>query len=355
MAVSSTSTKAVILKAYQAALADIKQRDAEIRKLKSQVNDATPTPSSPAASPGASAPSGGPRTVEAVVSNLNTLAASFGGASNALSATLTTEATRLADLLSNENSLREELSSLHGIEVGEGSLDALIKALEDKIASFEEAQNTKRVAFEEEQNEKRNGWKKERDERSAQIKERDEQLRKSRKRESDEFKYDLSLSRKLEEEQHNLEQKALQDGLDAEREASAKAIKEREDGLSEREKAAAEARDKVEKLPKELEAAVKRAREEGAAIARRQSKIKTDMLDKDHEGRRRVYELRISTMETTISKQANQIESLTQQLNAALKQAQDLAVKAIEGASNATSFDAMREIAMEQAKNPQKK
>jgi hypothetical protein len=37
-------------------------------------------------------------------------------------------------------------------------------------------------------------------------------------------------------------------------------------------------------------------------------------------------------------------------LDGALKQVQDLAVKAIEGASNINSYQALKEIAMEQAK-----
>jgi hypothetical protein len=45
---------------------------------------------------------------------------------------------------------------------------------------------------------------------------------------------------------------------------------------------------------------------------------------------------------------------LSQQLDSALKQVQDLAVKAIEGASNRNSFEAMKEVALEQAKNQAK-
>lgn len=59
-------------------------------------------------------------------------------------------------------------------------------------------------------------------------------------------------------------------------------------------------------------------------------------------------------MEETIKNQEIRRQSLSQQLEASLKQVQDLAVKAIEGTSNRNSFEAMKEIAMEQAKNQQK-
>lgn len=45
---------------------------------------------------------------------------------------------------------------------------------------------------------------------------------------------------------------------------------------------------------------------------------------------------------------------LSKQLSAALKQVQDLAVKAIEGASNIQSFEAFKSLAMEQAKTQTK-
>ena len=55
-----------------------------------------------------------------------------------------------------------------------------------------------------------------------------------------------------------------------------------------------------------------------------------------------------------IQNQDASILSLSKQLEAALKQVQDLAVKAIEGASNASSFEVMKEIAFEQVKNQPK-
>jgi hypothetical protein len=52
--------------------------------------------------------------------------------------------------------------------------------------------------------------------------------------------------------------------------------------------------------------------------------------------------------------QESRIASLSKQLDSALKQVQGLAVKAIEGASNLKSFEAVKEIAIEQAKTQQK-
>ncbi len=56
----------------------------------------------------------------------------------------------------------------------------------------------------------------------------------------------------------------------------------------------------------------------------------------------------------TIQRQDGHLQTLSKQLDSALKQVQDLAVKAIEGASNVSSFQAVKEIALEQSKNPNK-
>ncbi len=56
----------------------------------------------------------------------------------------------------------------------------------------------------------------------------------------------------------------------------------------------------------------------------------------------------------TIQRQDGHLQTLSKQLDSALKQVQDLAVKAIEVASNVSSFQAVKEIALEQAKNPNK-
>ena len=93
---------------------------------------------------------------------------------------------------------------------------------------------------------------------------------------------------------------------------------------------------------------------EGKGIGNYQAKIKLDLRIKEIEGEKQNYELRILALEETIKNQEIRRQSLSQQLESSLKQVQDLAVKAIEGTSNRNSFEAMKEIAMEQAKNQPK-
>ena len=85
-----------------------------------------------------------------------------------------------------------------------------------------------------------------------------------------------------------------------------------------------------------------------------EAKIQADLQAQESAGEKRIAELRITALSDTIDKQAAQIDHLSQQLNAVLKQTQDLAVKALEGTSTSSSYQAIREIALEQAKNLQR-
>ena len=57
-------------------------------------------------------------------------------------------------------------------------------------------------------------------------------------------------------------------------------------------------------------------------------------------------------METTVKQQEEKLQRLNQDLTAANEKVQNIAVKAIEGASGARTLFAVSEIALEQAKKP---
>jgi len=112
-----------------------------------------------------------------------------------------------------------------------------------------------------------------------------------------------------------------------------------------------ELRAEVEVFPAELAKAVEKAKKETTVLIEEQAKQKAELLAKEVEGKEKIAELKIKTLESTIAKQAIQIESLSKQLNSATSQAQNIAVKVIEGASGVKALSAVNEIALEQAKN----
>jgi len=121
-------------------------------------------------------------------------------------------------------------------------------------------------------------------------------------------------------------------------------LKEREEELARLRK---EAQEFPARLQKEAQVAAEQARRETEARFEQQTLV----LRKDAEAEKRISELQVKTLEEVVSRQQGQIAALERQLADAKQQVQDIAVKAIEGASGAKALSHINQIAMEQAKN----
>ncbi|MGH1396915.1 MAG: hypothetical protein ACRAVC_23205 [Trichormus sp.] len=275
----------------------------------------------------------------------------FGSAANELSEKLTTQATRLEEIIKAVENEVEQLKQLHSLEVTDDTLDTLLTAYEENCKTYQEEFTERYDLLSQEILEYNNAWQKEQEEYKKNLKERNDNLNKTRQRETAEYKYDLELQRRLNIDEYEQQQKALYQQLDELREEAEKQWFEREKTISEREKQFEEYKMKVEGFPKEKEAAIKKATEEGKGIAHYQAKVKADLYAKEVEGQKRFYEQRLQSLEQTITNQETRLQNLSKQLESALKQVQDLAVKAIEGTANVNSYQAIKEIALEQAKS----
>ncbi|MBU7581436.1 MAG: hypothetical protein KAF91_00725 [Nostoc sp. TH1S01] len=275
----------------------------------------------------------------------------FGSAANELSEQLTTQASKLGEIRQSVETEIIALKQLHNLEVAEDTLNTLITAYEDNSKAYQEEYNQRYEVLSQEILEQRIAWQKEQDEYKQSIKERNDNLNKTRQRDTAEYKYDLELQRNLKSDEYEQAQKTLYKQLEEFQQETEKQWAEREKQIAEREKQFEEAKAKVEVFPKEKEAAIKKASEEGKGIAHYQAKVKADLYAKEVEGQKRFYEQRLQSLEQTITNQETRIQNLSKQLESALKQVQDLAVKAIEGTANVNSYQAIKEIALEQAKS----
>lgn len=291
-----------------------------------------------------------------IIASLTQLQLGFGGAVSDLSEKLTTEASALNEV---QNLVKAELAilkDLHGLEnVKDTTLNELISTYEENSKQFAQEESEKRETLDQEVQDLRKAWQKEQENHQVQIKERDETYHKNCDRHEQEYRYNLELERKLDTEAYEENKKALYQELSEIKAAQEKAWAEREKAISDREKAYSEAKAKVEAFPAELEKHIKNGKEDGRNLGTYQAKVKADLRQKEIEGQKRNYQLRIESLEETIKDQNAQIQSLSKQLDAALKQVQDLAVKAIEGASNVSSFQAVKEILLEQQSKTQQK
>jgi hypothetical protein len=288
------------------------------------------------------------------IQSLANIQLGFGSAANELSEQLTTKAAKLAEIQQVVSEEVAQLSELHNLEVSEDILDTLIQSYEDNEKAYQEEYSQRYEVLSQELLELNNNWQKEQEEHQRNIKERNENLNRTRQRDAAEYKYDLELQRKLTNDEYAQEQKLLNNQLEEEKQTTEKQWSEREKIIADREKEFAELKAKVEAFPKDKETAIKKATEEGKGIATYQAKVKSDLYGKEVEGQKRFYEQRLQSLEQTITNQQTRLENLSRQLESALRQVQDLAVKAIEGSSNVNSYQAMKEIALEQAKSQAK-
>jgi phosphopantetheine adenylyltransferase len=352
------NTKAEILTAYNQLADEKKALEAEVKTIQKQAT-APPVhpPTAKVVKDESKAMMNAVPTQDKVnhtIANLDSLQLGFGAAVSELSEKLTTEAAKLAEIREGVTAEITELQTLHGLAVDEDTFEELINSYETSSKAFGEELRSRQGDTQQEVQSLTKAWNKEQEQNGITVKERVELDRKSSQREVQEYKYNLDLARKIDREQYEQQQAVLYYELAETKEVQEKTWTERELALAEREKLFHEAKDKVAAFVQDKEKAIEKAKGEGKGIATWQAKIKSDLYGKEVEGQKRFYEGRIESLEDTISNQGERLNSLSKQLEAALKQVQDLAVKAIEGSANANSYQTLKEITLEQAKSQAK-
>jgi hypothetical protein len=359
--INSKSTKAQIMEAYEELLQEKAQLETEVKQLNTSVKKQD----KPTANPIKEIVNSESKPIKQEVTmnnniiltiqNLEKLQGSFGSAVSHLSEQLITEASALESLQKILTEELEELEELYEIdEVKEDSLSTLIETYEENDKTYQEELSQQQESLEKELEELRKSWQKEKETYTIERREREQNHFKAKQRNEEQYHYNLELARKLDQEEYDSQKKALYQELKEQLEIQEKQWKQREETITKREQEYAEAKVKAENLEQELEQKIKQGKEEGKGIGYYQAKIKSDLRSKEIEGEKQNYQLRIKSLEETIKNQETRNHSLSQQLESSLKQVQDLAVKAIEGTSNRSSFEAMKEIALEQAKNQPK-
>lgn len=272
-------------------------------------------------------------TVESIVKGLADLQLSFSAELDRLSETLESESSKLSELQRAIVVEAARLKDLQNTKVAAEALAILKHENAETMADFEKDAAEKRTDLDENIESTRKSWAEEAEEFTASVAAYDENLTKDRAQAEADYQYDKERKEKIEADQYTEKKRLLERNL-AETEAQKeKDWSAREKVLTENAEEIAELRAKVEAFPTELEEAVTKAREGGIRSATNDAKVDAELLEKEIEGNIKVYELRISSLESTITEQNAQIAKLLEQLNTASVQSQDLAVKAIEGAS----------------------
>jgi hypothetical protein len=279
-------------------------------------------------------------SVEQVVQRISGLGLEVSRALADVSEKLTQEVHLLAAVREAVALERRELERLHKIDVAATALDQLVQDYAREMQRLEAEAQAQRRAWEEE---------------AARIererKEQEEALKKQRQREIEDYEYRKNLERKKAQDKHEEEVRLRDKKNQEQQEALEKGWQQREATLKEREEELARLRAEVAEFParlqREVEASAQQARKDAEARLDQQMVL----IRKDAETEKRLAELRAKTLEEVQARNAARIAALEKQLEEAKQQVQDIAVKAIEGASGARALSHVNQIAIEQAKH----
>lgn len=273
-------------------------------------------------------------TVEVIIKGLADLQLHFGDTIDMVAKRLSGEASRLDELrraIDVETAFGKQLND---IRIAADALSILKQEHREALKGFEEDALEKREALDAEIKQSQSDWAAERAQHEAEVKKYDEKLARDRKKGEDDFAYELARKRKLEADALADKREKAERQIDEEEGRRKKQWAEREALLAQRAEEHALHKAKVEAFPQEVDEAAKKAREESLKEGFADAKVKAELLEKEVEANRKVYALQISSLEETVKKQGEQIEAFTAKLQIALSQAQELALKAIEGTSH---------------------
>ena len=362
---TTRNTKAEILTAYNDLLKREKELQSQIKQ--SQATSSTSNPPTVVATPDAvvtvlEASTGDApvppsllfSTMGDILNGLEHLQIGFGGAISGLSEQLTQEATQLQSLQEEVDQEIEQLESLHELSADDTDLETLIEQYNHDFKAFQEELEQQKETLERSLTDAETAWAKEQADRQRTVQAEQDAQRKTQSRNDQDYDYRIALERQLAQEEFDQEKQRLHQELAEAYRLQQKAWEAREQEIAARETEFEELKSKAEARPEERETAIKRAKDEGKGIAQQQAKVRSDLAAKERDGQRHAYELRLQSLNETLHNQEDRIQTLSTQLSEALQQVQDLAMKAIDGAANANSLQAMKEIALEQAKTSNK-
>jgi len=281
-------------------------------------------------------------TVEGVVQRISGLGLEISKALSEISGKLVEEVERLSTVRESVGLERAELGRLHKIDVAATALDQLVQDHAREKERLEAEIAAQRAAWEEETGNA-----------ERERKEQEENLKKARAREIEEYEYKKNLERKKALDKYEEDQR-LQEKKNKERqEALEKSWQQRETALKEQEQELLRLRKEAQEFPETVKTESEKAAVLAAKAAEQKFEQEIVLLKKEAETEKRLSSLQVKTLEETIARQGAQIAALQKQVDEAKQQVQDIAVKAIEGASGAKALAHINQIAMEQAKRPQ--
>ena len=277
-------------------------------------------------------------SVDGVVERISRLGLEISRSLRGISEKLIEEVNRLAALRSAVVLERQELERLHKIDVAATALDQMVLDFQRQREDLAAEIAAQKEEWEE------SVWTAERE-----RKEHEEALKKQRQHEIDDYEYQQNLERKRAQDKYEEEQRQQEKENQEKQEALEKSWTQREAALREQEEELARLRNEVAEFPARIQREVEQAAAQAAEGAKLQAEQELVLARRETEAEKHLAQLQIETLEEAAARQNAQIADLQRQVDEAKTQVQEIAVRAIEGASGAETLADVNEIAMERA------
>lgn len=320
--VTSSSTKAQILEAYENVLKKLEEKSTDNPKEVQQRKEAVKTVEAARKNTDAS-----------ILNDIATLKARFAESLDKMQESLMKEYKTLSDIQAAIAIEQQSLQDLYGLKSNADSLAAILLAQKESKEQFIADMKIARDKFDGERAESKLKWDKEKKEAAEYLKEEQNLVQKRRKREEDEYQYATKQLRKKENDHYELKKMQLEAELTDKKFTFEKEFAEREKSIMEREKDYAELKKLADSLPKEIEKAAQNAKSELETRLKLEFKYEKTLLAKENEGLLQLKDLRIETLENKVKEIESQMKLLSQKSEISEKSVKDIAMKAIESSS----------------------
>ena len=272
-------------------------------------------------------------TVDSIIKGLADLQLEFGGIVRQLSEKLATENSKLDELKLAIEIETQHLQELQEIRIAADTVHILNQEHQEQLNILEQNNSSQKQVLEKAIIEQRKNWQQEQSEYESMLLQQNELFLRERERETEDYQYRLELTRKINNDAYDSRQRNLEREVQEVTQIRQKQWTERETLSTEQQPSFKENLKNIESFNVELEEAIKKAREEAIRDVYQDAKVKADLFEKEWQSTKQNYELKVQDLEGSITKQIEQIQGLENQLQAAMKQSQDLAMRAFENAS----------------------
>lgn len=278
-------------------------------------------------------------TPDSIFQALAKLQSTFSQSNEALSKEMTTEVEKLAQIQRATQVENQRLSALHNIQIAAEALNILQQEHQTTLQSLEEGYQQKHETLEQEISKQREIWQKQQQDSENAKKKQQQVQKKTRLSEQDEYDYKFKWQHTQDTDEYDKHKRALERQLAEKSQSKEKDWTEREKYLEKHQAEFEEYKTKVESIPKEIEEAVKKAREEAIKDTYKNEENKAKLLEKEREAKHKAFELRIESLNKTVEEQKARITQLTEQLQVASQEMQQLAMTAVSSAGQSKSAE----------------